>query len=84
MRDPNRIEAMLAIVNDIWRRNPDMRFNQLIYNLQRGYSEQNEGYGAIQSHEDPDGLNRTGYDFFHLADADFIKYLKQVSDVGMR
>lgn len=32
MRDPNRIEPMLALIRDIWYRCPDTRLTQLIMN----------------------------------------------------
>lgn len=40
MRDPNRISEVLAAVEAQWRKNPDLRFTQLITNVTRlgGYS----------------------------------------------
>ncbi|WP_436700095.1 hypothetical protein [Nocardioides sp. BYT-33-1] len=31
MRDPQRIDDVLAAVAEAWRRNPDLRLGQLIY-----------------------------------------------------
>ena len=32
MRDPNRIEPMLALIREIWYKYPDLRLTQLIMN----------------------------------------------------
>lgn len=34
MRDPKRIDKILDRIKDIWHRHPDMRFGQLLINLQ--------------------------------------------------
>ena len=30
MRDPNRIEHLLVLLGKLWKRNPDLRFAQII------------------------------------------------------
>lgn len=75
MRDPERIQEILALINEIWQRNPDLRFNQLIYNLQYGYSKKNGGAGQVNELS-IDGFERVGFDFFNLEDSDFIDYLR--------
>jgi len=32
VRDPNRIEPMLALIRKVWYKNPDLRLTQLIMN----------------------------------------------------
>ena len=32
MRDPKRIKRILKTIEDIWEKNPDLRFTQLIMN----------------------------------------------------
>jgi hypothetical protein len=32
MRDPERIDRVLTVVRDVWRRYPDLRLGQLIVN----------------------------------------------------
>jgi uncharacterized protein YihD (DUF1040 family) len=32
MRDPERIERILNLIVALWKRNPDMRLGQLLYN----------------------------------------------------
>ncbi|MBN3493582.1 hypothetical protein [Vibrio neptunius] len=78
MIDPNRIAELLELVKEIWLRDPDLRFNQLIYNLQLGYSQQHGGIGQITEVEE-DGFSRTGFDLFNLDDDSFIEYLKSIA-----
>lgn len=35
MRDPARIDEMLDLVRGIWKRQPDLRLGQLLYNAAR-------------------------------------------------
>ncbi|KLD69318.1 hypothetical protein Y887_17500 [Xanthomonas pisi DSM 18956] len=35
MRDPARIDQVLALLEEVWRRDPDLRLGQLIYNAAR-------------------------------------------------
>ncbi|WP_413665382.1 hypothetical protein ACG1BZ_09395 [Microbulbifer sp. CNSA002] len=81
MRDPQRIHEVLELLDEIWMRDPDMRFNQLIYNLQRDFSRINGGVGEIREIE-KDGFARVGFDLFNLEDDQFISYLKNVAVDG--
>lgn len=45
MREKARIQRTLSLLEIIWQQQPDVRFNQLISNLQHMYSAQNDGYG---------------------------------------
>jgi uncharacterized protein YihD (DUF1040 family) len=36
MRDPNRIDDVLAEIKKIWSKNPDLRLGQLFCNVYRG------------------------------------------------
>jgi uncharacterized protein YihD (DUF1040 family) len=78
MRDPERINELLSLVKSIWEKEPDLRFNQLIYNLQYDYSQKNNGVGQVKEVE-TDGFVRTGFDFFNLEDNQFIEYLRSVA-----
>ncbi len=78
MRDPERIKEILDLVNELWQKDPDLRFNQLIYNLQWGYSKKNGDAGQVES----DGFTRTGFDFFNLEDNDFLEYIQEVISSG--
>ncbi len=77
MRDPNRIEETLELLNRIWQRSPDLRFNQLIHNLQDDYSRKHGDVGRVQN-TGTDGFTRTGFDLFYLEDSAFIEYLQSV------
>jgi len=79
MRNPNRIRELLDLVNRIWLNDPDLRFNQLIYNLQSGYSHSNGEVGKITEPE-VDGFARVGFDLFNLEDDLFLEYLRTVAD----
>lgn len=37
MRDPDRIDAILFKISDLWHDNPDLRLGQLILNTNVGY-----------------------------------------------
>ena len=73
MRDKNRINELLDLINQIWQKDPDLRFNQLIYNLQSGYSHINNNYGKVSEPQSD------GFDLYSLEDEDFIAYLRSVA-----
>ena len=77
MRDPERIQEILDLIKEIWVREPDLRFNQLLYNIQRGYSHVNGGEGQVIEVVD-DNYSRTGFDLFNLEDSSFVEYLRIV------
>ena len=81
MRDPERIKELLNLINEIWSKDPDLRFNQLIYNLQWAYSQKNNELGQIKEVAS-DGYTRTGFDLFNLEDSDFMSYLQDVVSSG--
>lgn len=76
MRDPERISELLELIEKIWQKDPDLRFNQLIYNLQRGYSHENGDAGKVEERVD-ERFSRIGFDLFSLEDETFMKYLRK-------
>ena len=76
MRDPKRISQILELLNELWGKDPDLRFNQLIYNLQSGYSQNNEGLGRVEEVVDKT-YSRVGFDLFNLEDDAFIEHLRR-------
>jgi len=72
MKDSERISEFLNLINDLCAKNPDLRFNQLIYILQNGYSKKN---GKIEGVE-VDGFKQVGFDLFNTEDGRFLEYLK--------
>lgn len=77
MRDPSRIQELLKLLEQAWSRDPDLRFNQLLYNLQYGYTQSNGGIGQVKEYSS-DGFERIGFDLFNLEDDDFINYVRTV------
>jgi len=75
MRDPERIEEMIRLIKELWLRGPDLRFNQLLYNLQYEFSQLNDGAGQIKEIE-ADGFTRTGFDLFNIEDNKFMEFLE--------
>ena len=75
MRNPERIPELLELIHKLWAREPDIRFNQLIYNLQREYSYKNNNAGKIIETAS-DGYESIGFDLFSLEDSIFIEFLR--------
>ena len=75
MRDPERIPELLDLIHKLWLKDPDLRFNQLVYNLQGEYSYMNNDSGKIIERAS-DGYESIGYDFFNLEDDEFIEFLR--------
>lgn len=75
MRDPNRIPEILGVLDQLWSKDPDLRFNQLLYNLQSQFAGENEGRGRITEARE-DGSSRVGFNLFSLEDDVFLKFLR--------
>lgn len=75
MRDPKRISEVLELIEIIWKKDPDLRFNQLMYILQSGYSHENDDVGKVEEAVDS-SYSRIGFDLFNLEDDSFISYLR--------
>ena len=48
MRDPARIPVILDLLKQAWEIDEDMRFMQLIFNLQANYSHKNNNVGLVE------------------------------------
>lgn len=79
MRDPDRIDRILTLVKELWKIDQDMRFFQLIYNLQGRFSHQNDGVGKVEK-LDLYGHPAMGYDLFNAEDKDIQIFLKEYLD----
>ena len=75
MRDSERIQELLDLIKELWFKDPDLRFNQLVYILQSEYSFKNNGIGLVKELE-VDGFAREGFDLFNTEDDAFINFLK--------
>jgi hypothetical protein len=71
MRDPKRIEECLYLINEHWQMYPDVRFNQLIHNLQSLYHTETDDGIEIQ-----DSNGNWGFDMFYVEDDKWIEWLK--------
>lgn len=82
MRERERIDRILALIQEIWHYMPDIRFNQLVSALQTFYSQRNGGYGTREVFEkevtETYTVERkvTYLDFFHLEDDEFEAFLE--------
>lgn len=75
MRNPNRIDELMKVLTELWKHQPDTRFNQLIYNLQREYRG---GAYVKKCYTDEIGWGLTGnfhLDLFNVEDNDFLSFL---------
>jgi uncharacterized protein YihD (DUF1040 family) len=73
VRDPKRIPKILSLLQVIWEQQPDVRFHQLISNLQDEYSKQNNGYVKKEAAGDTNDL-----DFFYLEDEQWEDFLETI------
>lgn len=78
MRAPERIDDILELIGGIWKKNPDMRFMQLLYILQMDCAESQNGWGKVIE-KDKDGSERVGFDLFHFEDGAFQQILEKHS-----
>jgi len=67
MRDPARIDEMLAVLREVWQREPDLRLGQLIFNAARMRDASIEDVFSIE-----DGALRKG----------LIRYLELINARG--
>lgn len=82
MRNPQRIKELMSVLTDIWKLQPDTRFNQMIHNLQGDFAmKNNNGFRDAWEREDFFGkisFTPTRYlDLFYIEDDDFLKFLKE-------
>ena len=80
MRDPKRINEIMNLLTDIWRKLPDLRFNQLMHHLQVEYSRAN--MSKIEVYEKIELVNGSiiempsyKYDLFNVEDDEWVKFL---------
>lgn len=74
----NYNKEMLDLLNTIWEKYPQLRFNQLMVILQTGFDEGKWVEKVIK-----DGLELSLPDLFNAPDEDFISYLEEVVDKGL-
>jgi hypothetical protein len=73
---------LMSLLEVIWEKHPEIRFNQLIHNLQYEYASQ-QGYMKDNLWEKDEYRGIVSYrnhpipDLFNLEDEDFIKFLEE-------
>lgn len=75
MRNPKRIKDFMVVLTEIWEHMPDIRFNQLIYNLQREYKD---GAYIKKAYVDEIGWGTTEVSYpylFNVEDDAFMEFL---------
>lgn len=74
----------MKLVEEQWMKNPDMRFLQLISNLERSYSRDNNDAGLIEYEELENGVpwKRSYVDLFNLEDNKLEMYLRKKLSQG--
>ncbi|MCM3112818.1 hypothetical protein [Lederbergia lenta] len=83
MRETERISTIMLLLQRIWEQQPDVRFNQLISNLQQVYSAQNKGYGQrmiIEKGPFGDEIKSSYLDLFYLEDDKWEAFLQRIVD----
>lgn len=81
MDNIKKIKGMTQLLEEIWLHNPELRFNQLIYNLQAEYNTiyNNKNSEIVYMKEDRNGLitfiPKTDIDLFYTEDSDFTDFL---------
>lgn len=81
MREKSRIQRILSLLETIWQQQPDVRFNQLVSNLQYMYSAQNKEYGKRKMKEQNflgKEVDSSYLDFFYLEDTEWEEFLKSI------
>lgn len=78
VRDPKRIPRILTLLFKIWEQQPDLRFNQLVQNLQAIYSQQNNNFGKRHFYEKDGEITYQNYyiDLFYLEDDQWEQFLR--------
>ncbi|MBT2641740.1 hypothetical protein J7I80_05855 [Bacillus sp. ISL-41] len=84
MREKARIQRILSLLDTVWLQQPDVRFNQLISNLQHMYTVQNEGYGKRKMKEQDfwgKEVDSSYLDFFYLEDTEWESFLESIVEM---
>ncbi len=89
MRNPERIDVAMKALTEIWKRNPDVRFHQLVESLKTQYVEDNEAhYHVIKSYKteyyNGKPVENTVFtiDMFYLEDDEWINFLINFAEKG--
>lgn len=82
MNNTEKIKIMTQMLEEIWLRSPELRFNQLIHHLQVEYNNIYNGNNTkkVYDKEEKNGLivfaPESCVDLFHVEDSSFMEYLQ--------
>ena len=79
MRDPERIDRILSLIKEIWLKDEDSRFIQLVENIKCNYSKDNDNKGKVTYKKDESGVlwQYSYVDLFNLEDHELERYLER-------
>lgn len=87
MRNPKRIPELLVVLQQIWEKQPDTRFNQLVHNLQWEYANLKNAYKDTLYEKDEfkerdiiSYRSKQVVDLFNVEDDQFLEFLKSKLD----
>ncbi len=85
MNKSNKINDVITILKLIWEKQPDIRFNQLIHNLQHDYANKVQRYLTelyeMEDHNRIKSFRKVNIvDLFDVKDDDFYEFLVQKLD----
>jgi len=82
MRNPKRIPEIMSVIQEIWEKQPDTRFNQLVHNLQAEFHSET-GIGQVCHNYSVSSkfnlLESNGWaiDLFNVEDDTFLLWLQK-------
>lgn len=85
MRNPSRIPELMEYIQRYWQANPDLRFNQLICNLQYEFHKDTKKGKLKNTYELFGGevIQYSGQvpDLYYVEDEEFIQWLKEKVEI---
>lgn len=82
MRNPKRIPEFLNVIQQLWEKQPDSRFNQLVHNLQYEFAKEKGEQWFRKTYEVNEFTQQLEYrgglpDLFYIEDEEFLNWLKK-------
>lgn len=81
MRSPKRIQEMMSLLTEIWECMPNLRFNQLIHNLQTTFHrKKNKGVVCWNYEKRIRGFlhaDEWAVNLFYVEDDEFMEFLRE-------
>jgi len=71
MRNPKRIIGVMSLLQILWEKHPDLRFNQLMHNLQHEFAKENDRLKVVWEKDEYRGI--VSYQKYEIADLFYIE-----------